>query len=188
MKRSHEAVNDCPYCWQEDRRPLVAVISLGIKVYLALPQTIQMVPFHCIIVPTQHVTSTVELEDDAWDEIRNFQKSLLQMMHEQDKGVIFTEQVINFKWHRHTIIECIPVPQSIFLDAPAYFRESLNESESEWSQHKKVIETSHATGGIRSRLTSKLAYFHVWFGIEKGFAHIIEEPKEWEPWFGKVYN
>jgi hypothetical protein len=39
-----------------------------------------------------------------------------------DHGVIFIEQVINFKWHKHAVIECIPVPADAHADAPAFFK------------------------------------------------------------------
>jgi diadenosine tetraphosphate (Ap4A) HIT family hydrolase len=63
-------MDQCPYCWHDGNKPIVSVLSLGLKAYLAIPQTIQMVPFHCLIVPTTHVNSTLDLEDDSWDEIR----------------------------------------------------------------------------------------------------------------------
>ena len=122
FKKSQEAVDKCSFCYTESIAPRVSVISLGVKTYLALPETIDMVPLHCLIVPVQHTLSSLELEDDAWDEIRNFQKCLSQMAFAQNQGYIFMEQVINFKWRKHTVIECIPVPKDIHDDAPAYFK------------------------------------------------------------------
>lgn len=104
------------------------------------------------------------------------------MMDAMGLGVIFQEQVIHYKWHRHTVIECIPVPQSLAEDAPAYFKEAIFASEDEWSQHKKLIISDK---GFRRSLTSKLPYFHVWLSLDTGYGHIIEQPQEWNPWFGK---
>ncbi|KAI8910810.1 CwfJ C-terminus 1-domain-containing protein-like protein [Gorgonomyces haynaldii] len=181
--REQEALNECPYCFKDGYPPKATLVSLGIKTYLALPLTIEMVPFHCYIVPVQHVTTTLELEDDAWDEIRNFQKTLLQMMDQQDKRVIFMETVINRDWHKHTVIECIPVPLDFYEDAPAYYKEALLQVEEEWSQHKKVISTTER--GFRRSLVPQLPYFHVWFDPDRGYGHVIEDPDSWEPWFGK---
>ncbi|KAI8841365.1 CwfJ C-terminus 2-domain-containing protein-like protein [Chytridium lagenaria] len=153
------------------------------QTYLALPNFIDMVPYHCLIVPIQHTITTLELEDDVWDEIRNFMKCLIQMHWELGNGVIFIEQVINLKWHRHTFIECIPVPQDKFEDAPAYFKEAINASEEEWSQHRKLIDTSK--NGFRRSLTKELPYFHVWFDPNRGYGHVIEEGQSWEEWFGR---
>lgn len=63
-------MENCRFCYQDGKPPQCAVISLGLQTYLALPNVQELVPGHCMIVPVQHVTSTLELDDDAWDEIR----------------------------------------------------------------------------------------------------------------------
>jgi Protein similar to CwfJ C-terminus 1 len=68
--RKEAELDECPFCYHEETAPRVSVVSVGIKAYLALPETIDMVPFHCFIVPMNHATSTLELDDDVWDEIR----------------------------------------------------------------------------------------------------------------------
>ena len=35
-------------------------------------------------------------------------------------------------------------------------------------------------------MVSNLPYFHVWFDVNGGLGHIIEEPKEWPQYFGRV--
>jgi hypothetical protein len=44
------------------------------------------------------------------------------MFANQNQGVLFMEQVINLNWHKHTVMECIPVPIDVYEDAPAYFK------------------------------------------------------------------
>jgi hypothetical protein len=120
--RQQEALADCPFCYHDGTAPEVPVLALGTLVYLTLPQVIQMVPYHCLIVPIQHTLSTLDLEDDAWSEIRNFKKCLLKMMDSIGQSVIFMEQVVDLKWHRHVAIECIPVSREFQQDAPAYYK------------------------------------------------------------------
>ena len=121
-KRSKEAIERCPYCHHEDRGPRVQIISQGTRCYLAFPEAIDMIPGHCVIVPFDHVLTFLDCDDDVWTEIRNFQKSLIRMFDAIDQSVIFMEQVINFKWHKHTVIECIPIPVHLHADAPAFFK------------------------------------------------------------------
>ncbi|KAJ3213652.1 hypothetical protein HDU67_002614 [Dinochytrium kinnereticum] len=182
-KKAQAAQENCSFCWQDSQPPKTHVLASGTKTYLGLPNFIDMVPYHCLIVPIQHALTTLECEDDVWDEIRNFMKCLIQMNWELGNGVIFIEQVINLKWHRHTFIECIPIPQDKFDLAPAYFKEAINSSEEEWSQHRKLIDTSKT--GFRRSLTKELPFFHVWFDPNKGYGHVIEEGHSWEEWFGR---
>ncbi|KAJ3044780.1 hypothetical protein HDV00_000655 [Rhizophlyctis rosea] len=182
FRRSQSAQAKCSFCFQEEQKPRAQIAALGTKVYLAMPEVISMVPGHCLIVPVEHVLTTLECDDDAWDEIRNFQKCLIQMFSAENKGVIFMEQVINFKWQKHAVIECIPVPMEKWEDAPAYFKEAILSSEEEWSQHQKVIDTGK--NGVRRSMVKNLPYFHVWFDPNRGYGHVIEG-QEWREWFGR---
>ncbi|ORX45951.1 hypothetical protein BCR36DRAFT_585421 [Piromyces finnis] len=181
-KRYQEALDKCYYCYNQDKTPSVPVVSLGNKVYLALPNVIEMVPGHCLIVPMNHVLTTLECEDDVWDEIRNFMKCLIQMFAEEDRAVIFMETVINLRKQRHTVIECIPVSYDDYDDSPAYFKDAIQKESEEWSQHRKIIDTSK--NGFRRSMVKDLPYFHVWFDPNKGLGHVIEN-EEFPTWFGK---
>jgi len=136
----------------------------------------------------QHCLSTLELDDDDWEEIKvsslrprpadrqNFMKCLMQMFAAENKGVVFYETILSFKQQRHTYIECVPLPANEFADAPGYFRQSILSSESEWSQHKKLIDFSTRPGGFRRMLVPNMPYFMVQFDYrgEKGYGHVIE--------------
>ncbi|KAF8979588.1 hypothetical protein BGZ46_005243 [Entomortierella lignicola] len=160
-RKTQSALDNCPMCFKDEGRnpPIMPVVSMGTRVYLGLPLHKEFLPGHCMIVPIQHVTSTLECDDDAWDEIRNFMKCLIQMYAAQDKSVIFSET------------------------------EAILSADEEWSQHKKLIETDakdSSNGGFRRRLTSKLPFFHVWFGSpDKGYGHVIENSDKFEEYFVK---
>lgn len=49
-------------------------------------------------------------------------KCLMRMCAEEEKGVVFYETVINIKWQKHTVIECVPLPWEEFEQVPAYFK------------------------------------------------------------------
>jgi len=181
-KRYQEALDKCYYCYNQERTPSVPVISLGNKVYLALPNVVEMVPGHCLIVPMNHVLTTLECEDDVWDEIRNFMKCLIQMFAEEERAVVFMETVINLRKQRHTVIECIPISYDDYNDSPAYFKDAIQKESEEWSQHRKIIDTSK--NGFRRSMVKDLPYFHVWFDPNKGIGHVIEN-EDFPIWFGK---
>ncbi|KNZ57146.1 hypothetical protein VP01_222g5 [Puccinia sorghi] len=177
--RTRKALETCEFCFKDDGSPPsnLGIISSGTKVYLSCTQYEELVEGHCWIVPMQHCLSSLELDDDVWDEIKNYMKCLMRMFAEKhDKGVVFYETVLSFKHQLHTYIEVVPIPWDLFNDIPAYFRESINSSESEWSQHKKLINFSERPGGFRRSMVPQLPYFMIQWDYkgEKGFGHVIE--------------
>ncbi|KZW01458.1 hypothetical protein EXIGLDRAFT_602781 [Exidia glandulosa HHB12029] len=175
--RTQRVLASCQFCaGDDDTLPKVAVVALGTRCYLACTTLEELVPGHCIIVPLQHHLAMLEGDDDLWEEVRNFMKCLMRMFAEEDKGVVFFETVISLKKQQHTFIECVPVPWSIFEDVPAYFKEAILSSESEWSQHRKVIDFSARPGGFRRAMVPNLPYFAIQWDYkgEKGYGHVIE--------------
>ncbi|KAF8133995.1 CwfJ C-terminus 1-domain-containing protein-like protein [Boletus edulis] len=176
-KRTQKVLATCQFCYGEDDSPPKApVVAMGTRVYLSCTLTEELLEGHCLIVPIQHHLTMLEADDDVWDEVRNFMKSLMKMFAEEDKGVVFYETVISLKWQRHTCIECVPLPWAQYDDIPQYFKESILASEAEWSQHKKVINFSARPGGFRRAMVPNLPYFMVQFDYkgERGYGHVIE--------------
>jgi hypothetical protein len=144
-------------------------------------------------------------------------KTLMQTFAEEDKGVIFYETVVSHKRQKHTFIEAVPLPWDVFDAIPAVFRvrrsipwqvfthltlflqEGILASESEWTQHQKLIDFSKRPGGFRRSMVPNLPYFAVqwdykgehylfffsfslclvltdlhWREGEKGYGHVIE--------------
>ncbi|EGN98039.1 hypothetical protein SERLA73DRAFT_123438 [Serpula lacrymans var. lacrymans S7.3] len=176
-KRTQKALATCQFCFGEDDSPPKApVIAMGTRVYLSCTTDEELLDGHCLIVPIQHHLTMLEGDDDVWDETKNFMKSLMRMFAEEDKGVIFYETVITLKWQKHTCIECVPLPWAQYDVIPAYFKESILQSEAEWSQHKKLIDFGARPGGFRRAMVPNLPYFMVQFDHkgEKGYGHVIE--------------
>ncbi|KAJ8080393.1 Pre-mRNA-splicing factor cwf19 [Marasmius tenuissimus] len=176
-KRTQKALSSCHFCFGEDDSPPKApVVAMGTRVYLSCTTHEELVKGHCFIVPIQHHLNMLEGDDDVWDEVKNFMKSVMRMFAEEDKGVVFYETVISLKPQKHTCIECVPLPWNEFDTLPGYFKESILTSEAEWSQHKKLIDFSARPGGFRRAMVPNLPYFMVQFDYkgEKGYGHVIE--------------
>ncbi|CAM6054813.1 unnamed protein product [Sphagnum tenellum] len=69
-QKHEKAISSCAFCFHNGLKPRVPLVALGVKAYLTLPEVIDMVPGHCLIVPVEHVLTTLECDDDTWDEIR----------------------------------------------------------------------------------------------------------------------
>lgn len=175
----------CIFCFENPNRPKHLTVSIANYTYLMLPQWQPVVTGHCCILPIPHESATRGVDKTVWEEIRNFKKCLIMMFAKQEKDVVFLETVVGLaKQRRHCMIECIPLPQEIAKEAPLYFKKAIDEVEEEWSQHnaKKLIDTSEK--GLRGSIPENFPYFHVEFGLNKGFVHVIDDENNFKTSFG----
>lgn len=186
FKQKEKITKQCRYCTDSDRFKLERgsdwIVAYGNYTYLAIPKTRSLHPLHCLIIPMSHINSLLdchEFEDEIWEEVRNFKKCLLQMAAKQDRSYVFMECVMKTgDAFRHTFIDCIPTPRGQYSDhVKGHFLKALQETDEEWSQNKKVIDTSLKAGGLRSCLPRKnFPYFYADFRLDQGYAHVIEDP------------
>jgi hypothetical protein len=187
FQKYNKILDSCQLCSHEDKGtgPAAPVVSLGTRVYITLPTEPEISNGGACIVPIQHYDNLLGCDEDEWEEIRNFMKSLTRMYHEQGREVIFYENAAAPHRKRHASMEVVPLPYSLGDTAPAFFREAILTSDDEWSQHKKIIDTlAKAKNGLgksafRKTLVKEMPYFHVWFTLDGGFAHIVENPDLW---------
>ncbi|EPS36709.1 hypothetical protein H072_9724 [Dactylellina haptotyla CBS 200.50] len=185
FKRQQRILDSCPLCSQENRQPIAPVISLGTRVFLTLPTEPELSAGGATIVPIQHRTNTLECDDDEWEEIRNFMKCLIRMYHDRGQDVIFYENASAPQRKRHAAIEVIPLPLEQGELAPAFFKEAFLSADEEWSQHKPIIDTASLSRkslgkqAFRRSMVKEAPYFHVWFEIDGGMGHIVENENKW---------
>lgn len=109
------------------------------------------------------------------------------MYHDQGRDVIFYENAAEHHQRRkHATMEVVPLPYSLGETAPAFFKEAILAADEEWTQHKKIIDTLSKAkqGGLgklafRRTLVKEMPYFHVWFEIDGGLGHIVEDANRW---------
>ena len=106
------------------------------------------------------------------------------MAAESNQSVVFLETSMELGKNRHAFIEAVPVNHDVANDARIYFHKAINECEGEWAQHKKLINTKER-GGLRQSVPKGFPYFHVDFGLDDGFAHVIEDEAQFPRDFGK---
>eukprot|EP00850_Spirogloea_muscicola_P013381 SM000090S24343 [mRNA] locus=s90:512976:517206:+ [translate_table: standard] len=175
----------CQLCFDNPQKPKHLFVAMGNRTYLMLPPRSPIVAGHCYIVPMQHEGSTRSVDEDVWEELRNFKKCLLKMFtQEEEKDVIFLETFMASQKRKHCFVECIPLPSRIAKEAPLYFKKAIDEAEDEWSQHnsKRLIDTRQK--GLRTSIPKNFSYFHVEFGLQGGYAHVIDDETSFKPSFG----
>jgi hypothetical protein len=188
-QRTNRILDSCPLCHHEDKSPpqppIAPIVSLGTRVFLTLPTEPEISDGGAVIVPISHRTNLLECDDDEWEEIRNFMKCLTRMYHDQGRDVVFYENAATPGKKMHAAMQCVPIPFELGETAPAFFRESILEAADEWAQHKKIIETLKAAkngqgkSAFRRNLAKEMPYFHVWFELDGGMGHVVEDERRW---------
>lgn len=186
-QKLNHILDNCSLCHHEDTGlpPVAPVVSLATRTYLTLPTEPELSDGGAVIVPIQHRTNLLECDDDEWEEIRNFMKSLTRLYHDQGRDVIFYENAARPERKGHAALNVVPLPYSLGETAPAFFQEAFLTSEEEWSQHKKIIDTlKKSKDGLgklafRRSIAKEAPYFHVWFEIDGGLGHIVEDANRW---------
>lgn len=189
MQRAQRALDRCPLCHDEaGRAPAAPVVALGTRVFLTLATQPEVSGGGAVIAPLAHRANLLECDDDEWEEVRNFMKSLTRMYHDQGRDVVFYENAACPPRRAHAAMAAVPVPYAQGAVAPAFFREAMLAADEEWSQHPKVIDTlARATDGglgraaFRRSLAREAPYFHAWFALDGGLGHVVEDPRRWPP-------
>ncbi|OIW32272.1 hypothetical protein CONLIGDRAFT_264254 [Coniochaeta ligniaria NRRL 30616] len=192
FQKLNKVLDSCPLCHHEDRAPpqdlpVAPVVSLATRVYLTLPPEPELTGAEggAVLVPINHRTNLLECDDDEWEEMRNFMKSLTRLYHEQGRDVIFYENAAVPGRRRHATLVAVPIPYELGETAPAFFKEAMLSADEEWSQHKKIIDTGKkAREGLgkvafRRSIAKEMPYFHVWFTLDGGLGHIVEDAGRW---------
>jgi hypothetical protein len=187
FQKINKILDNCQLCHHEDRNlpPVAPIISLGTRVYLTLPTEPELTEGGAVIVPIQHRNNLLECDDDEWEEIRNFMKSLTRLYHDQGREVVFYENAAAPQRHMHAAMQAVPIPYELGDTAPAFFKEAMLSADEEWSQHKKIIDTgARARNGLgklafRRSIAKEMPYFHAWFTLDGGLGHVVEDSNRW---------
>ncbi|CAG2226549.1 unnamed protein product [Mytilus edulis] len=163
-KKMAGALERCHFCFGNVPKHLI--IAIGTKSYLRLPNYKSLTEGHCLIVPMHHSPSCTAIDEDVWEEMQTFRKTLVKMFLEEDEDIVFMETSMRLKQHPHMFIECVPLPKETGDMAPIYFKKAIQEAEYEWSDNKKLVD-------LRD------------FGNEGGFAHVIEDEQTFPYYFGR---
>jgi hypothetical protein len=191
-KKLNRILDTCPLCYHEDlpppkNLPLAPVLALATRTYLTLPTAPELTGAEggAVIAPLSHRTNLLECDDDEWEELRNFMKSLTRLYHDQGREVLFYENAAAPHRRLHAALVAVPIPYDLGDTAPAFFREAMLAADEEWAQHKKVIDTGKkAREGMgklafRRSLAREMPYFHVWFDLDGGLGHVVEDAERW---------
>ncbi|XP_015244822.1 PREDICTED: CWF19-like protein 2 [Cyprinodon variegatus] len=182
-RRLAASMDKCPHCFSSQDLKKHLIIAIGSKAYLSLPAGVSLTEGHCLICPLQHHSSATGLDEDVWSEIQLFRRTLVRMFESQELDCVFMETYMNPRRKQHMVLECIPLPRELGDMAPIYFKKAILECDEEWAMNKRLVDLS--SKDIRRAVPRGLPYFAVDFGLQGGFAHVIENEQKFPHYFGK---
>lgn len=182
-RKFEEIMDNCKFCVKGSNFKKHLVIAMGAKIYLSVPPYRSLTDGHCLIVPLDHTPCALQMDEDVWGEVKSFQRSLTKMFDDNNMDVIFTECYTSPIKRSHMYIDCLPVPKDEGSMAPMYFKKAILESDSEWAQNRKLIDTRRKA--LKNCVPLGLPYFFVDFNNEGGFAHVIEDSSLFPQYFAK---
>lgn len=178
-----KSVENCRWCIDSKTMSEECIVLSKSKVYVAAPTSQSLTERHCLIIPYNHVACGTLLDEDVWEEIMELRKKMVQKLEEDDEDIIFFEIANNLHKHPHMVLHCVPVPKECGDTAPIYFKKAIMECETEWSNNKKVVDL--AGRDVRKAVPKGLPYFSVDFGMQSGYAHVIEDNRLFPTNFGQ---
>ncbi|KAM6933686.1 CWF19-like protein 2 [Xenentodon cancila] len=177
------SMDKCHYCFSSKELQKHLIVAIGSKVYLSLPAGVSLTEGHCLICPFHHHSSATGLDEDIWSEMQVFRRTLVRMFESLELDCVFMETYMNPRRKHHMVLECIPLPRELGDMAPIYFKKALLECDEEWAMNKKIVDLS--SKDVRQAVPRGLPYFAVDFGLQGGFAHVIENEHKFPHYFGK---
>lgn len=107
-----------------------------------------------------------------------------QFFNSKNQDVVFFETATRLHKYPHMLINCVPLPRDVGDMASIYFKKALLECETEWSMNKKVVDLKGKN--IRKGVPKGLPYFWIDFGMDPGFAHVVEDQQLFPRNFAEV--
>ncbi|NXQ36540.1 C19L2 protein, partial [Alaudala cheleensis] len=169
----------CPYCFDSSELSKHLIIAIGTKLFIYIKiRYLKPLGGISLLMMLFVLLSVVKRE-----KISMFRNALVKMFEAKDLDCVFLETNMSMKKRYHMVYECIPLPKEVGDMAPIYFKKAIMESDEEWSMNKKLIDLS--SKDIRKSVPKGLPYFSVDFGLQGGFAHVIEDQHNFPHYFGK---
>ena len=104
--------------------------------------------FHFQIVPKDHYQSFNINDEDVQDDLKSIKKIANDYFKAQNLSVLFLEFANIEDTNSHACINVIPYEDEKSVELEMYFKKSIQDDISEWSNNKKLIDTGKWKGDI----------------------------------------
>ncbi|KAF5935217.1 hypothetical protein HYC85_026346 [Camellia sinensis] len=172
---------DCWFCLSSPSLESHLITSIGEHYYCALAKG-PLIEDHVLIIPVEHIPTTLASPPECEIELIRFQKSLKMYFKNQGKEVVFFEWV--FKRGTHANLQVIPIPSSRTSAVQDIFNLAAQKSGFEFL----VIKNGNSSEGrklLQMQFDRKCSLFYVELPGGTILYHSVEENEKFAVQFGR---
>ncbi|KAL7189266.1 hypothetical protein ACSBR1_039003 [Camellia fascicularis] len=172
---------DCWFCLSSPSLESHLITSIGEHYYCALAKG-PLIEDHVLIIPVEHIPTTLASPPECEIELIRFQKSLKMYFKDQGKEVVFFEWV--FKRGTHANLQVIPIPSSRTSAVQDIFNLAAQKSGFEFL----VIKNGNSSEGrklLQMQFDRKCSLFYVELPGGTILYHSVEENEKFAVQFGR---
>ncbi|XP_075474588.1 LOW QUALITY PROTEIN: zinc finger CCCH domain-containing protein 64 [Primulina tabacum] len=172
---------ECWFCLSSPSVESHLIASIGEDYYCALAKG-PLVQDHVLIIPIEHVPSTLTLPPEAEARISRFQSSLKAYFKSQGKVGVFFEWIS--KRGTHTNLQAVPVPSSRATSVKDIFNLAAKKLGFKFT----TVENDNSSEGrklLQMHLDKNQSLFYVEAPGGTFMSHVIEENEKFPAQFGR---
>ncbi|KAG4959168.1 hypothetical protein JHK87_035801 [Glycine soja] len=172
---------ECWFCLSSPNVESHLIISIGENYYLALAKG-PLVEDHVLIIPVEHMPSTLSMSSESEIELSRFQNSLRSYCKSQEKEVIFFEWVSVRGTHAN--LQAIPIPSSKAIMAEKIFNLAAQKLGFEFVT-KKFDSISDGRKFLKAQIDGDSSLFYAQIPGGTILLHHVEEKEKFPAQFGR---
>ncbi|KAG4970175.1 hypothetical protein JHK85_036596 [Glycine max] len=172
---------ECWFCLSSPNVESHLIISIGENYYLALAKG-PLVEDHVLIIPVEHMPSTLSMSSESEIELSRFQNSLKSYCKSQEKEVIFFEWVSVRGTHAN--LQAIPIPSSKAIMAEKIFNLAAQKLGFEFVT-KKFDSISEGRKFLKAQIDGDSSLFYAQIPGGTILLHHVEEKEKFPAQFGR---
>ncbi|KAK7388197.1 hypothetical protein VNO78_23006 [Psophocarpus tetragonolobus] len=172
---------ECWFCLSSPSVESHLIISIGENYYLALAKG-PLVEDHVLIIPVEHMPSTLSMSSESEIQLSEFQNSLKSYCKSQEKEVIF------FEWASirgtHANLQAIPIPSSKAVMVEKVFNLAAQKLGFEFVA-KKLGSISDGRKFLKTQIDGDSSLFYVQVPGGTVLLHHVKEKEKFPAQFGR---
>ena len=203
----NKILDNCPYCIENEtihnNTLSKMVLYYGKYFYVMLTKYKPICSYKLLIIPNKHLINIrnglinnkfINEELGGASKFENFEfenelisikKCIINLYKKEfNQETIFIETFRNANKKYHCYIECFPIDSDVYPDLMITFEHEIKNCDTQYAMNKKLIKLD-IKHKLNNSIPINMPYFCVYFGLNNGFAHIIEDETKVNQHFGR---